>query len=243
MDEKILKHKKVWESKKVLREVYFQWYKWIENDLSTVDGQTLEIGSGIGNYKEFKPEIISSDIHAQKWIDISVDAHKLPFKSFSLSNVVLCDTLHHLANPIVFLEEALRVLKEGGRIILVEPFPSPFSLFIYRKFHPEPFIMDADYFINKEIQSKDAWEANQAIPYLLFFKEAHKLHMKFSGSFNFIKRKKFSFLLYPATGGFENNQIVSDRLFPLLKSIEKILTPLNWLLAYRCYIVLQKNTM
>lgn len=240
MDEKILRHRKVWENKKTLREVYFKWYKWIENDLSKIDGNILEIGSGIGNYKEFKQDIISSDIHHHNWIDLTLDAHKLPFNSSSLSNIVLFDTIHHLYNPLMFLEETFRVLKNGGRLILIEPFPSPFSLFVYKRFHPEPFIMNTDYFVVKDLESKNVWDANQAIPYILFFKEKNRLESFFQGGFEIIKRKKFSFLLYPITGGFENKQMISNNWIPIVKFLEIILTPFNRLFAFRCYIVLQK---
>ncbi|MCX6170088.1 MAG: class I SAM-dependent methyltransferase [Ignavibacteriales bacterium] len=240
MDEKILRHRQVWQSKKILRDIYLQWYKWIENDLSAIEGKTLEIGSGIGNYKEFKPDILSSDIHVNPWVDLTFDAHRLPFNSSTFSNIVLVDTIHHLYNPIMFLEEALRVLKAGGRLILIEPFPSPFSLLIYRRFHPEPFIMDIDYYEVKNLESKKTWDANQAIPYLLFFKNKNRFQTKFLNRLKFIKRKKISFVLYPATGGFENKQIILNKLVPIIKFIENILTPFNWLMAFRCYIVIEK---
>ncbi|HPZ08744.1 MAG TPA: hypothetical protein PL110_11560 [Candidatus Eremiobacteraeota bacterium] len=50
--------------------------------------------------------------------------------------------MHHLSNPVRFLGEAYCCLQEGGSIIMVEPYPSPFSYLIYRLFHPERFFMD-----------------------------------------------------------------------------------------------------
>ncbi len=58
---------------------------------------------------------------------------------------------------------------------MLEPFPSPFSLMIYKKFHPEPFIFDVDYFSKNDLQEKDPWDSNQAIPYLIFFKNEKNL--------------------------------------------------------------------
>ena len=42
--------------------------------------------------------------------------------SGSLANIVLFDTLHHLENVRYFLDEALRVLQSGGRVIFMDPY-------------------------------------------------------------------------------------------------------------------------
>jgi SAM-dependent methyltransferase len=241
MEDKVLIHRKVWKNKKILRDLYFHWYRWIEKDLSGIDGKIIEIGSGIGNYKEFKPEIISADLIKNPWLDVTLDAHRLPFYSNSISNIVLFDAIHHFFNPLMFMKEAYRVLKPGGRLILIEPFPTPFSLFIYRRFHPEPFIMDKDYFAVKNLEYKDAWEANQAIPYLLFFKNKGQLESLFNNSFKIVKRKKFGFLYYPLTGGFDNSQIFPDKVMVIVRFIEFLLIPFNWFLAFRCYVVIEKS--
>ena len=45
--------------------------------------------------------------------------------------------LHHLDCPLIFLEEAHRVLKLGGRIIMVEPAITPLSHPFYHLLHEE----------------------------------------------------------------------------------------------------------
>ena len=82
------------------------------------------------------------------------DAHNMPFEANSILNIVMIDVLHHLSNPMKFFEEAMRVLEKQGRIIIIEPFPSPFSFIIYKIFHPEPFIMNVDYFNKSQIEKK-----------------------------------------------------------------------------------------
>jgi len=241
MSEILERHRRIWNEKKILREAYGEWYKKIAKDLLNDNGKTIEIGGGSGNFKEIKPDIISSDIDKCRWLDLCFDAHYMPFADGTVSNIVLVDVLHHLSNPVHFFNEAARVLKNGGRVVMVEPFPSPFSLFIYKIFHPEPFVMDADYFDKRGVDKKDPWESNQAIPYLLFFKHKKKFMKTFWQNFNILKRNRISCILYPLSGGFENRALIPDYLIEVFKLFEMLLTPFRWFMAFRCYVVIEKK--
>lgn len=240
MDNILERHKKIWDEKKILRIIYEDWYKKIISNLSDVKGITLELGAGSGNFKEFKKDVVSADIEKCDWLDMCFDAHSMPFEENSISNIVMIDVLHHLYNPVKFLNEAKRVLNTGGRLIMLEPFPSAFSLFIYKRYHPEPFIFDIDYFKKNDLQTKDPWDSNQAIPYLIFFKKKDKFKDVFGDVFKIIKREKLSFILYPASGGFENKSRIPDSLIPLFKGMEYLANPFASLLAFRCFIVIEK---
>jgi len=242
MADKLAKYREVWKNKKILKLAYFDWYKKILKDLKNGCGKTVELGAGTGNFKEYKPDTISSDIEKCDWLDMSFDAHKMPFSEYSISNIVMIDVLHHLSNPVKFFQEAIRVLKKRGRILIVEPYPSLFSLFVYKKFHPEPFLMNMDYFADIPEKQKDPWQSNQAISYLLFFKHKRKFLEKFGNDLKVIKIKKMSFLLYPLSGGFENKSLAPDFMIPILKIMEIFLTPFRKFLAFRCYVVLEKIT-
>lgn len=240
MENILEKHKQTWEKKKILRIIYEEWYKKIIDSLSKLEGKTVELGAGSGNFKDYMPEVISADIDKCDWLDMCFDAHDMPFENDSLANIVMIDVLHHLSNPVKFLHEAGRVLRKGGRVVMLEPFPSPFSLQIYKRFHPEPFIFNVDYFSKTEIQDKDPWDSNQAIPYLIFFKNSDKFNKFFGEKFKIAKKDKLSFVLYPASGGFENNAMIPDLLIRPLKGLETLLTPLKSFLAFRCFIILEK---
>lgn len=238
--DKLKKHRQIWTQKQVLRLIYGQWYQMMINQLTP--GKTIEIGSGIGSFKQFKKDIITSDYQKKPWLDLSFDAHKMPFKANSIANICLLDVLHHLENPLQFLDEAKRVLKKNGRLIMIEPYPSLFSLIVYRLFHPEPFIFNQDYFKrnSKNSSAKDPWDSNQAIPFQVFFKDRLKFQKRFKQDFKIIHQQKFSFLLYPLSGGFENKPLIPVALFPFFSFLEKIISPLSNLLAFRCFIVLEK---
>lgn len=240
MSTRLEHYRTVWKKKKILRLIYTSWYKRIIKDLSSVKGKDLELGSGTGNLKEFYPKVISSDIENCSWLDKQVDAHHLPFKKNELSNIIMIDVLHHLSSPPEFFKEAHRVLRKGGRIIIIEPFPTIFSWVVYKLFHPEPFIFRTDVFAMKE-KEKQAWDSNQAIAYLLFFKHKKEFKKKYGSKFIIKKREKTSTFIYPLSGGFENKAIIGDKLIPLAKTMEKILRPLRGILAFRCYVILEKK--
>ena len=234
-------HREVWEKKKILRIIYSAWYRKIIRDLFASSKPTVELGAGSGNFKEFKPDVISSDIDPCDWLDMCFDAHDMPFEKDSVSNIVMIDVLHHLANPVRFLNEAHRVLETGGRVIILEPFPTPFSLFFYKKYHPEPFIFDLDYFNKKETEEKDPWDSNQAIASLLFFKGKKKFTEMFGEKLTIRKKHKLSCILYPASGGFENKALIPDFLIPLFRFFEILMTPFRFFFAFRCYVVIEKK--
>lgn len=241
MAEILLKHRETWNKKKIIRLIYTAWYKMILADLSPVPGKTLELGAGSGNFKEFKPDVISADIEPCDWLDMAFDAHKMPFENAGVANIVMVDVLHHLSNPVLFLNEACRVLKSGGRLIILEPFPTFFSLIVYRKFHPEPFIFDVDYYSKgNEIEQKDPWDSNQAIAYLLFYKGLGNFNSEFGNKFKMIRRRRMSCVLYPASGGFENKALIPDFMIPPFRLMEFLFIPLRQWFAFRTYIVLEK---
>ena len=70
---------------------------------------------------------------------------------------------------------------------------------------------------------------------------SQKFQARFSDKYNIVKKEKMSFLLYPASGGFENKSMIPDWLIPVFKGIEWLLYPLRSLLAFRCYIVIEKK--
>jgi SAM-dependent methyltransferase len=216
------------------------WYQKILADLNPT-GKTLELGAGSGNFKEFKPDAISSDIENCEWLDLCFDAHTMPFGNSEISNIVMIDVLHHLSNPVGFFDEAYRVLGPGGKIMVLEPFPSLLSLLVYRMFHPEPFEFNVDYFSMTETRQKDPWESNQAVSYLLFFRDRNLFRDRFRDKLRIRKRERLSFVLYPLSGGFEHRSMVPDAMIPFLGWIEKLMVPLGALMSFRCYMVLEKE--
>jgi SAM-dependent methyltransferase len=204
-------------------------------------GSILEIGGGSGNLKEFFPHAISSDILFTPWSDAVLDAHYLPLKNAVLDNIVLFDVLHHLNDPAQFFCEAQRVLKYKGRIILIEPFISLASFFIYRFLHSEGLVWDINPFKKGCLdKNKNHFHGNQAIPTLIFERYKHWFVKDFPG-LNIIKKERTDFIIYPLSGGFHNPSLCPLFLYSTLEDLERILHPLNRFLAFRLFMVLEKT--
>lgn len=241
MSEQILRnHHAVWRKKPILRSIYSEWYQQVTAAL--VSGKTLEIGGGTGNFKELYPDVITTDIVFLPWLDVVLDAHRLPYKNESLANVVLLDVLHHLENPVQFFQELHRVLTPGGRAHFFEPYISPFSYPVYHWLHPEPVDFAQDPFeIQASRGNRKPFDANQAVPYLIFFRNYRRFKWTFSG-FSLKRRIRMSFWAYPLSGGFDHPCFIPERILNKILKIEKLFSFLSPILAFRMFVVLEKKT-
>lgn len=228
-----------WKSKEVLRRLYFKWYsligEWVQ------PGVVLELGGGSGNLKEFFPHTISSDIVFAPWLDAVFDAQRLPIRDESVSSIVLFDVLHHLPAPAFFFSEAERVLRVGGRIVMMEPYVSWSSFLIYKYLHQEGLNLDENPLDRSDSgEDRDPFLGNQALPSLIFKKHREDFLKKYP-SLAFVKEEKMDFFTYPLSGGFHHRCFCPAPLFGPLNQIEQLLAPLNSYLAFRMFVVLQKQ--
>ena len=222
----------------MLRSIYSDFFRRIGEYL--VPGTTLELGCGSGNFKEFLPTSVAVDIQRAPWLDVVADAHELPFEGASVSNIVLIDVFHHLADPRRFLAEVERVLTPGGRLVLVEPAITPLSWFFYRFFHPERVDLSADPLEVDEATKKDPYDGNQAIPTLLFDTRSDRLEKE--APFLKILQKSFlSLFAYPLSGGLRPWSLVPKAVTPPLLRIEdRILPALGMWMAFRMFVVVER---
>ncbi len=224
----------------------------IRSELSVVRGPNIEVGAGHGSYAENSPDVISCDIATCPWLDCAADACHLPFRAESLSNIIMIDVLHHLADPIAFFSEAMRTLAPGGRVLMIEPYTSPLSWIAWRYFHDEHIDMSADLFSEEVVAepaalppigsgavAKDPWDANTAIPTLMFWREIGRFRERFP-ELSVVQRDRFDLLLYPLSGGFEQRPLIPSWCVPTIRWLERSLRPLARMMAFRCMIVVEK---
>jgi SAM-dependent methyltransferase len=237
-------HRRAWDSNPALRVCYREWYGLIRENLPARDlGPCVEIGSGPGFAREFIPELILTDIVQAPWHDRQALAEALPFEPGTVGALVLFDVLHHVAAPPSFFAEADRVLRPGGRIVIVEPYISPISQIIYGHFHEEPSILSVDplALTRPADESKDPFTSNQAIPTLLFCRDRGRFAQAFP-SLVVTKLRRMTGFNYPATGGFNRKPFLPFLLWRALYSVERRLPELAFrLFGFRMLVVIEKK--
>jgi SAM-dependent methyltransferase len=240
-DQRPIEYRQVWDEKPVLKALYSSYYQMILERCRP--GRTLEIGGGSGNLKGFAPAVVTTDILFAPWLDAVADAQALPFADASFDNIVLFDVLHHIEQPLRFLTEARRVLRDGGRIIMVEPAITPVSGIFYRNFHPEPVDMKADPLTPPRSEGpRDAFDANQAIPTLLFGRDRQRLAASLPG-LGLVERRLIALFSYPLSGGFRPWSLLPAALVKPLLGVERVLEPvLGPLMAFRLIATLERST-
>lgn len=231
-------HRARWRNKPSLRMVYNDYLNRMGQSL--VEGPVLEIGGGSGNLKESIPDCISLDVQWTPWLDIVADAHRLPFSKSSFSNIVMLDVFHHLRFPVRFLNEAMRVLRAGGRLIMIEPNISPVSWCFLKLFHEEPIRLRDDPFDPEPRSGPSPYESNQAIPYVMFIREPDRLESHVP-DLKIVSTARFSLWAYPLSGGFQPWSLLPLVMTgPLLRIERPISNWIGWLAGFRLMIVAEK---
>jgi SAM-dependent methyltransferase len=233
-------HRDLWQRKPVLRAIYRDYYRRIV--AAAKPGRSLEIGGGSGNLKEHSSDVVSTDLVPTPWLDAAADAQALPFKDGVFENIVAVDVVHHIERPQRFFREAERVLKQGGRLVLLEPGITPGSWVFYKLFHPEPVEMGADPFADGPADpGRKPFDSNQAIPTLLFVQWRKTFEQRFP-QLRILRLDWISLLAYPLSGGFRPWSLLPAVAAPGLVRIEdKLSRFVGRYIAFRLFIVLEKQ--
>jgi SAM-dependent methyltransferase len=241
MSEELLRrHHTVWAHKPVLRRLYASWYREISAWFRP--GLTIDVGGGTGNLKEFSPRVLCTDVVRLPWLDALIDAQHLPFRSQSVSNLVLFDVLHHLENVRYFFDEALRVLVPNGRIVIMDPYVSALSWPIYRFLHPEPVDFSRDPLAIVSPQAhRRPFDANQAVANIVF-ERSYDQFRRLYPDLSKIAHERLAFFAYPLSGGFDRPSLLPLWSIDALLRLERWCRRFGRLLAFRLLVVLEKHT-
>ena len=224
-----MKRKDILANKAFLRAIYQDWYQLILEHIPPGPGKVLELGSGPSFFGEDCPQSVTSDLFWLEGIDLVMDALSLPFRDQSLKAIVMTNVLHHIPQPRCFLAEASRCLRPEGVVVLVEPWYTPWSGWVYGHLHHEPFD-----------SASQEWEfppagplsgANGALPWILFERDRPIFEKEFPSLA--IKRiNPMMPLRYLVSGGLSMRSLSPARGIPARwsqeawKALEKALQPL-----------------
>ena len=229
----------VWARKPALRRIYHRYFERVLAQC-TAERPTVELGSGSGFFKQHRPDIIATDVFLSPWIDCILDASGLPFADGALANLVLVDVFHHFAAPQRFLAEAARVLRSGGRIVMLEPWTGPLGFLFYRHIHQEKADRDID--PHDPIPGdKRPFDGNPALPELYFKSRGGKPAIDLPSGLRLVSMREIPGFDWLLTGGFQDLVPLPGPLTRLADAVESVASTARRILALRALIVVERR--
>jgi SAM-dependent methyltransferase len=231
-----------WRRKPLLQKIYRDFYAEIARELRLdLPGQTVEIGSGMGNLKAVMPEALATDIFPNPWLDRVENAYWLSFAGESIANLILFDVWHHLQYPGTALAEFRRVLVPGGRLIIFDPAMGLLGRIVYGLFHHEPLGLrkELHWWAPPDFSSSEmTYYAAQANAHRIFFSDKYAAQL---GDWRIVRRSLIAGIPYVASGGFSGPQLYPQSLLPVLRAIDRVASHLPAVFATRLLVSLEKR--
>lgn len=225
-------------SKPFLRRIYEEWYAAIVLALPGGSDPVLELGSGGGFLADVIPGLLTSEVQVCPHVRVVLDAQALPLPAGSLRAIVMTDVLHHLPESRRFFREAARCVREGGRIVMIEPWVSAWSTLIYTRLHHEPFVPDAA-----------TWEfprggplsaANMALPWIIFVRDRQQFEREFP-EWRVVSVTPFMPFRYLLSGGVSMPGFMPGWTFTMWRAVEAGVSRWSARLGMFASIVLERS--
>jgi hypothetical protein len=224
-------------------------YGLVSDEVSNSE-KILEIGAGAGISKKFlkKQNVFRTDLFnfPENHVKGGVDSHALLFAGKSYDSTIAIDVLHHLKSPIDSLREMKRVtnFKNGGSIVLIEPYVSLFSFPIYRIFHRERTSNPWSGQYSEPFSSHRPEDGNQSLSKLLFTKRVGQqlVSRLFPGELYLVELHVFSVFSFFMTGGLSKPLPIPRKLVRLSFQLERLIPQaLMRFIGSRCLIVIKEK--
>ena len=205
--------------KEFLRQIYTEWYQRLCAAVADAPkGPAVEIGSGPGFLKSILPSVITSELVYAGNVDAVFSAETMPFANASLSAIFLQNVLHHIPHPALFFQEATRCLKPGGRIVMLEPYNTPWSRRVWTRLHHEAFEPGAGWDLSGSMPLS---VANGALPWIVFDRDREI----FQKNFPLLQIARITPLMpvsYLLSGGVSMRSMAPGCVYPLWRKVESL---------------------
>lgn len=223
-------------TKGFLTSIYLEWAETILAHC-VPGGDTIEVGAtnGVTRSVLCRNNTFGLDITFHASLSLQADASRLPFSTQSVTNLVATDTFHHLEDAEPFLVEANRVLINGGRMILIEPWNNRWSRFIYQRFHSEPFITSGDWTTSGD---GPMTRANIALPWIVFRRDRQRFITQFP-ELHVVKIQPMMPIAFVLSGGARTSLGIPRYCYRPVRLLERVLESLGWGLS--ALIIVEKS--
>ena len=236
--ERMRVHRDILMRKPFLKRIFQEWYLWIKQQVDKLpNGQVVELGSGGGFLKEVITDVTTSDIIPLDHTDLTFSALDMPFTEGQISGLLMVDTFHHIPDAGRFLQEASRVLKPGGAVIMIEPANSWWGRLIYQQFHHEPFDPSGGWTFPT---SGPMSGANGALPWIVFERDKKILSKRFP-EFQVVEIKYHTPLCYLLSGGLTLKSLVPTFSYSFFRFLDKCLAKISPHFSMFVSIVVRKT--
>ncbi len=230
-------HAQILQEKPFLKKLYTDFYNRLKAAIPDSREKTVvELGSGGGFIKEIIGNAVTSDVLNLPNVDKVFSACQMPFADGSVDAFVMFDVLHHIPQPREFFKEALRCLKTGGKIVMIEPANTLWGRFIYKNFHHEGFDTKADWNLG---QGGPLSQGNGAVPWIIFSRDRKIFESEFP-ALTIMRMHCHTPLRYLLSGGFTLRQLVPSCMYGFIKVFEIAISPLNRMIGMFQTIELEK---
>jgi SAM-dependent methyltransferase len=224
--------------KSFLRQIYQEWYAAIMKACPVGEGPVLELGSGGGFLDESAPGLITPELQVCPHVRVVLDGQALPLVDGSLRAIVMIDVLHHLPESRRFFHEAARCVQQGGRVIMIEPWVTRWSSFIYSRFHHEPIEPEAEHWEFPRGGPLSA--ANTALPWIIFVRDRRQFEREYP-EWRVVSIRSFMPFRYLISGGVSMRSLMPGWTFGLWRAVEQMLAPWNDRLGMFAQIVIERT--
>jgi SAM-dependent methyltransferase len=208
--------------KPFLNRVYREWYAAIVRALPDGSGAVLELGSGAGFLADYVPGVITTEVFPCPGIRAVVDGGALPFADGTLRAIVMTDVFHHLPDAARFLHEAARCVRPGGRLVMIEPWVTPWSRLVYGRLHHEPFEPDAPEWTVPRTGPLSG--ANGALPWIVFARDRERFAREHS-EWQIRSVQPGMPFRYLVSGGISLRSLSPGWTFGAWRGVERLLSP------------------
>ena len=209
--------------KAFLRFIYSEWYMRLTAALPP-SGEVLELGSGAGFFAEIHPATITSEIFQTPNIRLVADACDLPFRDDALAAIVMTDVFHHIPDVSRFLVEATRCVRPGGKLLMIEPWRTHWSEWVYTRLHPEPFLPLAGWDIPA---SGPLSGANGALPWIVFERDRSEFEARYP-DWRVVRIEPTMPFAYLLSGGVSMRAFMPGWTYGFIRRLEACLDQSRW---------------